>query len=107
VPNFSTSVQRTQEPLASWHLVDAEHDGVGRVVTAQEKMFDVIAAVTPEGWRGVVVCLPDGTAKLELNADNPIRQVIARSGDLLVIDFDGLKVITAEQASEFFTEAGE
>lgn len=106
MPSFSTPVQRTTEDRPYWHLVDAHNATLDRVVSTQEKMFDVIQTLTPEGWRGSVSCQPDATCRLELNADNPIRQVIASTGDRLVIDFDGLKLISEDQAEEFFTEGG-
>jgi hypothetical protein len=107
MPAFSTNLQRTQEDLPSWHLVDAENSELGRVVTTQEKMFDVLQTLMPLGWRGAVTCNPDSTCRLELNADSPTRTVIASSGDRLVIDFDGLKLLTESQATEYFTTGGE
>lgn len=106
MPNLSQPLERTQEVLVSWHLVDAHDDALGRVVSVQEKMFDVMSTMTAEGWRCNIASMPDGSAKIELNADTPTRQVVAVTGDRLVIDFDGLKKISAEQAAEFFTEAG-
>lgn len=107
MPAFSTNLRRTQEDLPSWHLVDAEDTALGRIVTTQEKMFDLLQTLMPQGWRGAVTCNPDNTCRLELNADNPARVVIAQTGDRLVIDFDGLKLLTAGQAAEFFTEGDE
>lgn len=104
MPAFSVPLQRKQEPLHSWHLVDAMDAAAGRVVMAQEKMFDVIQTLAPQGWRGALNCDPDGTFKVELNADNPTRQIIARTGDRLVVDFDGIKLISDAVADEFFED---
>jgi hypothetical protein len=91
MPSFSTPLQRTQEPLQAWHLVD----------DVDEKMFEIYMVLKGQGWRGQVMSDPSGPY-LEMNDNSSDRQVRARTGDRLVIDFDGPKLITEDQQDTYF-----
>ena len=44
-----------------------------------------------------------GAWRIELNADNPTRQVVAEAGDWLVDDF-GLRKLTAAECADNYDE---
>lgn len=75
-----TVLRRKQVDLDGWHFV------------AQDKMLEALDHLTAEGWRGAVYPV-DGTWRLELNADNPQRHIVATIGDWLVDDM-GLRLLT-------------
>lgn len=82
---MSVLLQRKPVPLPAWHLTD------------QSAMLTALGELSAEGWRGTITCNPvDSTWRIELNADDPVRQVIAAAGDWLVEDF-GLRKLTAEE----------
>lgn len=73
------TLQRKPIDLIGWHLV------------GQSDMLDALAHLSGQGWRGGVYSV-DGTWRLELNADNPIRNIIATIGDWLIDDM-GLRLM--------------
>lgn len=78
--------------LSGWHLVD------------QAAMLDALTSLSGEGWRGAISQVSGGW-RLELNADDPKRQVIAEVGDWLVSDM-GLRKLTAAECTANYEEAG-
>lgn len=91
---MSVSLQRKPVPLTAWHLVD------------QSAMLDALGVLSGQGWRGALACNPtDGTWRLELNADDPARQIIASSGDWLILDFGLRKVTDAELSDNYEVSA--
>jgi len=78
--------------LPGWHLVD------------QAAMLDALTALADEGWRGAISQVSGGW-RLELNADDPKRQVIAEVGDWLVSDM-GLRKLTDSECADSYEEAG-
>ena len=86
------TLQRKQIGLIGWNL------------TGQSDMLDALAYLSNQGWRGGVYSV-DGTWRLELNADNPIRNIIATIGDWLIDDM-GLRLMTnAECAANYDVES--
>ena len=79
-------------PLTTWHLAEPS---------------DMIAALTTliaQGWRGGVTCDETGTTwRLEVNIDNPTRQISASLGDWLVDDM-GMRLLTATEVADNYTE---
>lgn len=91
---MSVTVRRQQVDLTAWQLID------------QSDMVAALTALKASGWRGAISY--DDTRdswRLELNADNPTRQVIATVGDWLVLDI-GLRKLTAGEFDENYDEAG-
>lgn len=76
-----TQLLRKPDPIDAWHLVDAA------------AMMTAFTALNEQGWRGGITAGDNGVLRLELNADNPIRQIIATIGDWLVDDI-GLRLIS-------------
>lgn len=88
-------LQRKATPLPAWHLTD------------QTAMLAALGDLSAAGWRGGITHNPDdSTWRIELNADNPTRQLVAETGDWLVEDF-GLRKLTAEQCADNYDEAAE
>lgn len=82
---MSVLLQRKPVPLPAWHLTD------------QSAMLEALGDLSAQGWRGAIACNPvDSTWRIELNADDPTRQVIAETGDWLVDDFGLRKLTNAE-----------
>ena len=82
---MSVSLRRKDIDLPAWHLVD------------QAAMLDALGYLMGQGWRGGLTANPgDGSWRLELNADNPTRQVIAETGDWIVLDMELRKLSAAE-----------
>lgn len=87
------TVQRQPLPLQAWQLTDAA------------AMLAALDDLTAAGWRGQISCNPvDSTWRIELNADDPTRQVIAETGDWLVDDF-GLRKLTATEFDDNYEMA--
>ena len=84
----------TRKPIEvpAWHLAD------------QSDMLTALADLAVDGWRGAISRNPDGSWRIELNADNPTRQVIAATGDWIVDDF-GLRTLTAAQVADHYDES--
>jgi len=78
---MSVSVTRKPVSLTAWHLID------------QAAMLDALSVLSGDGWRGSLSPLESGWV-LELNADEPTRQVIAEVGEWLVLD-GGLRKLSA------------
>ena len=78
--------------LVGWHLVD------------QSAMLDALTVLSESGWRGAITQFSGGW-RLELNADEPTRQVIAELGDWLVSDM-GLRNLTDAECAANYEEAG-
>lgn len=76
----------------------------GWQLSSQADMLDALTALSADGWRGAISQF-DGGWRLELNADEPTRQVIAELGDWLVVDM-GLRKLSAAECSENYEEAG-
>ena len=74
---------RKSTPLTAFELVD------------QAAMLDALTFLAAEGWRGAL-SPEDGVWVLELNADNPTRQVVAELGDWLILD-GGLRKLSATE----------
>ena len=85
---MSVVVTRKPVDLTAWHLVD------------QADMLDALSVLSSDGWRGSL-SPADSTWVLELNADDPIRQVIAALGDWLVLDGGLRKLSDAELAADY------
>ena len=86
---MSVTVTRTPVSLTAWHLVD------------QAAMLDALSVLSSgQEWRGSLSPV-DSTWVLELNADNPVRQVIADVGDWLVVD-GGLRKLSAAEVTESY-----
>lgn len=86
------SLVRMPVELTAWHLVD------------QAAMLDALTVLSESGWRGAISQFAGGW-RLELNADEPTRQVIAELGDWLVVDM-GLRKLTDSECAENYQEAG-
>jgi hypothetical protein len=72
---MATTLTRKPLPLTAWHLTD------------QAAMLEALGALSEQGWRGSLAPT-NGMWKLEVNADNPTRQISAETGDWLVLDWD-------------------
>lgn len=83
---MSETVVRQPVPLRAWHLVD------------QAAMLDCFTALYGEGWRGGVN-YTGSVWRLEANADNPRRQVVAETGDWLIDDL-GIRTVTAAEFAD-------
>ena len=80
---MSVSVTRKPVALTAWHLID------------QAAMLDALSVLSGQGWRGSLSPV-DASWVLELNADDPVRQVIAELGDWLVV-YGGLRKLSAAE----------
>jgi hypothetical protein len=63
-------------------------------------MLDALSVLSGQGWRGSL-SPADAVWVLELNADNPVRQVIAELGDWLVLDGGLRKLSDAEVTADY------
>jgi len=59
-----------------------------------------LTVLSGQGWRGTLSPLESGW-RLELNADDPERQVMAAVGDWLVLDGGLRKLSEAEVAADY------
>lgn len=89
---MSQTLTRKPVPITAWHLSD------------QSEMLAALGDLSAAGWRGAISRQPDASWRIELNADNPTRQVIAVTGDWIVDDF-GLRTLTAAELAEHYDEA--
>ena len=90
---MSVVLHRKPVPLTAWHLTD------------QSAMLTALGELSAEGWRGQLSCNPvDSSWRIELNADDPTRQVIGQTGDWLVDDF-GLRQLTAAEFDDNYEVA--
>ena len=89
---MSVTVTRKPVALTAWHLVD------------QAAMLDALSVLSGQGWRGSLSPV-DAVWVLELNADNPVRQVIAELGDWLVLDGGLRKLSDAEVTADYEVES--
>jgi hypothetical protein len=87
------TVRRKPVDLRAWHLVDLP------------TITEAFSELTAEGWRGGISASATGELRLELNRDNPTRQVIAGVGDWLILDM-GLRLMSAAECAENYDEAG-
>jgi len=86
----SMTLQRKPIDLIGWHLI------------SQADMLDALGYLSDEGWRGAVSFdSTNATWRLELNADNPIRNLIATIGDWLIDDMGLRKLTDAECADNY------
>ena len=85
------TLRRKPADLTAWHLTDLT------------QMAAAFTALTAEGWRGGISADSTGALRLELNRDNPARQVIAAIGDWLVLDM-GLRLITTTECADNYDE---
>ena len=83
-------LQRKAVPLDAWHLTD------------QAAMLSALGDLSADGWRGGIT-QTGGTWHIELNADNPTRQIIAGAGDWLVDDM-GLRKLSAAECADNYDE---
>ena len=88
---MAITVQRKPVPLQAWHLADA---------AAMLAALDDLATV---GWRGGLTNV-GAVWRIELNADDPTRQVVAETGDWLIDDF-GLRALSAEDYDDNYEVA--
>lgn len=88
------TLHRKTVALTAWHLTD------------QNQMLAALSHLTDQGWRGSITYNPVIQAwRIELNADNPTRQVIADTGDWLIVDV-GLRKLTAAECAENYEVEG-
>lgn len=85
---MSVIVTRKPVDLTAWHLTD------------QASMLEALTVLSGQGWRGALSPLDSGW-QLELNADDPVRQVMATLGDWLIIDGGLRKLSDAEVAADY------
>lgn len=78
-----TVLNRKAADVTAWDLTD----------TAE--MLDALSTLTARGWRGALSCSGE-TWRIELNADDPTRQVVAETGDWLILDPDLRRLTAAE-----------
>jgi hypothetical protein len=86
------SVVRKPLPLSAWPLVN------------QAAMLEALTYLTEQGWRGALTQSAGGWT-LELNADDPTRQVVAQIGDWLILDM-GLRRISDDDYAANYEESG-
>jgi hypothetical protein len=89
---MSVIVTRKPVELTAWHLID------------QAAMLDALSVLSGQGWRGSL-SPADSVWVLELNADDPVRQVIAQLGDWLVLDGGLRKLTNAEATTDYEVSA--
>ena len=80
---MSVTVTRKPVELTAWHL------------TTQADMLDALSVLSGDGWRGSLSPVDAGW-RLELNADDPMRHVVAELGHWLVLD-GGLRKLSAAE----------
>lgn len=88
------ALHRKPIEVSAWLLTD--HDGK----TAQQWLFEAIATLTAQGWRGTPLLGPSGSIdRAEFNGADPLGSVFATFGNWLVLD-GTLRVLTPEQVIE-------
>ena len=81
---------RKPVPLTAFELVD------------QAAMLEALTFRAAEGWRGALSQSDDGWS-LEMNIDEPARQVVAGLGDWLVVD-GGVRLLSAVEVAASYEE---
>ena len=81
---------RKPVPLTAFELVD------------QAAMLEALTFLAGEGWRGALSQSDDGWS-LEMNIDDPVRQVVAGVGDWLVVD-GGVRLLSAAEVEASYEE---
>ena len=81
---------RKPVPLTAFELVD------------QAAMLEALTFLAGEGWRGALSQSDDGWS-LEMNIDEPARQVVAGVGDWLVVD-GGVRLLSAAEVAASYEE---
>ena len=81
---------RKPVPLPAFELVD------------QAAMLEALTFLAGEGWRGALSQSDDGWS-LEMNIDEPARQVVAGLGDWLVVD-GGVRLLSAVEVDASYEE---
>lgn len=87
------SLNRKPVPLTAWQLTD------------QAQMLDALSFLSGQGWRGAISFNPNSEEwRLELNADNPDRHLVANSGEWLVVDM-GLRLLSDSEFNDNYEVA--
>jgi hypothetical protein len=81
---------RKPVPLPAFELVD------------QAAMLEALTFLAGEGWRGALSQSDDGWS-LEMNIDEPARQVVAGLGDWLVVD-GGVRLLSGVEVEASYEE---
>jgi hypothetical protein len=81
---------RKPTPLTAFELVD------------QAAMLEALTFLAAEGWRGALSQSDDGWS-LEMNIDNPVRQVVAVVGEWLVVD-GGVRLLSGAEVAASYDE---
>ena len=81
---------RKPVPLTAFELVD------------QAAMLEALTFLAGEGWRGALSQSDDGWS-LEMNIDEPARQVVAGLGDWLVVD-GGVRLLSGVEVEASYEE---
>ena len=81
---------RKPVPLTAFELVD------------QAAMLEALTFLAGEGWRGALSQSDSGWS-LEMNIDEPARQVVAGVGDWLVVD-GGVRLLSAAEVEASYEE---
>jgi hypothetical protein len=81
---------RKPVPLPAFELVD------------QAAMLEALTFLAADGWRGALSQSDDGWS-LEMNIDNPVRQVVAEVGDWLVVD-GGVRLLSGAEVAASYDE---
>ena len=84
------TLQRKPIDLPGWHLV------------GPAEMMEAFTELSAQGWRGGISS-DNGVLRLELNADNPQRHIIATIGDWLIDDM-GLRLVTDAEYSDNYDQ---
>ena len=92
---MAVTVRRQPVDLVGWQLID------------QADMVTALTALKGQGWRGAISYDDSRDEwRLELNADQPAQQIIAATGDWLVLDISLRKLSVAEFNANYATAAG-
>lgn len=84
------TLQRKPINLPGWHLV------------GPAEMMEAFTDLSAQGWRGGISS-DNGVLRLELNADNPQRHIIATIGDWLIDDM-GLRLMSDAECGDNYDE---
>jgi hypothetical protein len=88
---MAITLRRKPVDIDGWHL------------TGPADMMAAFTDLSAHGWRGGISADENGTLRLELNADNPQRQITAEIGDYLIDDM-GLRLLTSAEAAANYDE---